>query len=152
MAVTGPRTTHGPRLENDSYGAPHESRESENIRCPQADRHLLVGREWSWPPAFLEEVNRRDVGVIAEFVTLGAPTLDETIPWDVVIDRISHEVPFYRTWLKHAALAGVTVINNPFMWTADDKFFGATLAEANGHSLAEDRDPAEQDVCARHQA
>ena len=55
-----------------------------------------------------------------------------TIPYDVVIDRISHEVPFYRTWLKHAALQGVTVINNPFMWTADDKYFGATLAEANG--------------------
>jgi hypothetical protein len=50
----------------------------------------------------------------------------------VVIDRISHEVPFYRTWLKQAALQGVKVINNPFMWTADDKFFGANLAEANG--------------------
>ncbi len=92
---------------------------------------LLVGREWSWPPAFIEEVNRRDAGVVAEFVTLGGPTLDDAIPWDVVVDRISHEVPFYRTWLKHAATRGVKVINNPFMWTADDKFFGATLAEAN---------------------
>ncbi len=93
---------------------------------------ILVGREWSWPPAFIEEVKRRDVGVVAEFVTLGAPPLDEQIPWDVVVDRISHEVPFYRAWLKHAALSGVTVINNPFMWTADDKYFGATLAETNG--------------------
>jgi hypothetical protein len=93
---------------------------------------ILVGREWSWPPAFIEEVNRRNVGVTAEFVKLGAPPLDEQIPYDVVVDRISHEVPFYRAWLKHAALSGVTVINNPFMWTADDKFFGATLAEANG--------------------
>ena len=93
---------------------------------------ILVGREWSWPPAFIEEVNRRGVGVTAEFVRLGAPPLDEKIPYDVVVDRISHEVPFYRDWLKHAALSGVTVINNPFMWTADDKFFGATLAEANG--------------------
>ncbi len=93
---------------------------------------ILVGREWSWPPAFIDEVNRRNAGVTAEFVTLGAPPLDEKIPYDVVVDRISHEVPFYRSWLKHAALSGVTVINNPFMWTADDKFFGATLAEANG--------------------
>jgi hypothetical protein len=93
---------------------------------------ILVGREWSWPPAFIDEVNRRGAGVTADFVTLGAPSLDEEIPWDVVVDRISHEVPFYRSWLKHAALSGVTVINNPFMWTADDKFFGATLAEANG--------------------
>lgn len=101
---------------------------------PAAPRRIgiLVGREWSWPPAFIEEVHRRDTGVTAEFVKLGAPQLDERIAYDVVIDRISHEVPFYRTWLKHAALQGVTVINNPFMWTADDKFFGAALAEANG--------------------
>jgi len=45
----------------------------------------------------------------------------------VIIDRISHEVPMYRSFLKHAVLAGTTVVNNPFMWTADDKFFGASL-------------------------
>ncbi|MES2305141.1 MAG: hypothetical protein V4558_06525 [Gemmatimonadota bacterium] len=93
---------------------------------------ILVGREWSWPPAFIEEVNRRNAGVIAEHVSLGATGLDDHIPWDVVIDRISHEVPFYRTWLKHAVVRGVKVVNSPLMWTADDKFFGATLAEANG--------------------
>ena len=93
---------------------------------------ILVGREWSWPPAFLDEVNGRQAGVTADFVMLGAEPLDHLIGYDVVIDRISHEVPFYRTWLKQAALQGVKVINNPFMWTADDKFFGANLAEANG--------------------
>ena len=93
---------------------------------------LIVGREWSFPPAFIEEVNRRDEGVVAEFVQVGAPRMDEPCPYDVVIDRISHEVPFYRTYLKHAALAGATVINNPFMWSADDKFFGASLASKLG--------------------
>lgn len=93
---------------------------------------LIVGREWSFPPAFIEEVNRRDEGVTAEYVTLGAPAMDDPCPYAVVIDRISHEVPFYRTYLKHAALQGCTVINNPFMWTADDKFFGATLATRLG--------------------
>lgn len=93
---------------------------------------LLVGREWSWPPAFIEEVARRDCGVTAEFVTLGAPGLDDPARYDVVVDRISHEVPFYRSWLKHAVVRGVRVLNSPLMWTADDKFFGATLAEANG--------------------
>ncbi len=91
---------------------------------------ILVGREWSWPPAFLDEVNRRDAGVTAEFVRLGAPGLDDPIRYDVVVDRISHEVPFYRAWLKHALVRGVRVINSPLMWSADDKFFGATLAEA----------------------
>lgn len=93
---------------------------------------LVVGREWSWPPAFIEEVNRRNAGVVAEYVKLGAPHMDDPARYAVVIDRISHEVPFYRTWLKHAALRGTTVVNNPFMWSADDKFFGATLATSLG--------------------
>jgi hypothetical protein len=89
---------------------------------------LLVGREWSWPPRFLEEVNKRDAGVVAEFASLGGTRMDEKVDYAVLIDRISHEVPYYRTYLKHAVLEGVTVVNNPFMWTADDKFFEASLA------------------------
>ena len=38
----------------------------------------------------------------------------------------------YRSYLKKAVLDGVTVINNPFMWSADDKFFEATLATKLG--------------------
>jgi hypothetical protein len=38
----------------------------------------------------------------------------------------------YRAYLKHAVLAGSTVVNNPFMWTADDKFFGASLVSKLG--------------------
>jgi hypothetical protein len=93
---------------------------------------LIVGREWSFPPAFIEEVNKRDEGVVAEYVKLGGTRMDEPIEYDVIIDRISHEVPYYRIFLKYASLQGVHVINNPFMWTADDKFFEAGLAEKLG--------------------
>jgi hypothetical protein len=93
---------------------------------------LFVGREWSFPSAFIKEVNERDQGVVAEYVRVGAAAFDEPCPWDVIIDRISHEVPFYRSYLKFAVLQGATVVNNPFMWTADDKFFGATLARNLG--------------------
>jgi hypothetical protein len=93
---------------------------------------LLCGREWSWPPKFIEEVNRRNVGVQAEFVKLGGTSMDERIPYAVIVDRISHEVPYYRSYLKHAVLEGVHVVNNPFMWTADDKFFGASLCSKLG--------------------
>jgi len=93
---------------------------------------LIVGREWSFPPAFIEEVNRRDEGVVAEYVKLGAPHMDDPSEYAVIIDRISHEVPFYRTYLKQAALMGCSVVNNPFMWTADDKFLGAALATKLG--------------------
>jgi glutathione synthase/RimK-type ligase-like ATP-grasp enzyme len=95
---------------------------------------LLVGREWSFPPAFLAEVERRNAGVTVEYVRLGGTRMDDPCPCAVLIDRISHEVPYYRTYLKHAVLQGVTVINNPFMWTADDKFFEASLASKLGIS------------------
>lgn len=93
---------------------------------------LMVGREWSFPPAFIEEVNGRDEGVTAEFVKLGGTQMDEPNPYVVIVDRISHEVPYYRSYLKNAVLQGVTVINNPFMWTADDKYYEASLATKLG--------------------
>jgi hypothetical protein len=93
---------------------------------------LLVGREWSFPPAFIEEIARRGDGVVAEYVKLGGTRMDEPVPYAVIIDRISHEVPYYRTYLKEAVLQGTTVVNNPFMWSADDKLFGATLATKLG--------------------
>jgi hypothetical protein len=65
-------------------------------------------------------------------VELGGTAMDEAVPYSVIIDRISHEVPYYRTYLKYAVVQGATVVNNPFMWTADDKFFGAALATKLG--------------------
>ena len=88
---------------------------------------LMVGREWSFPPAFIDAVNRRDQGVVAEMVSIGEVAMDQPCVYDVIVDRISHEVPFYRSYLKQCMLQGVAVVNNPFMWTADDKFFGAAL-------------------------
>jgi glutathione synthase/RimK-type ligase-like ATP-grasp enzyme len=70
--------------------------------------------------------------VVAEFAKLGGDHHDGPVPYDVLIDRISHEVPMYRSYLKKAVLEGKTVINNPFMWSADDKFFGAALATKVG--------------------
>jgi hypothetical protein len=93
---------------------------------------VIVGREWSWPPAFIEEVNRRGGDVTAEYAKLGGTRMDEPVPYAVLIDRISHEVPYYRSYLKYAALNGAHVVNNPFMWTADDKFFEAGLATRLG--------------------
>ena len=93
---------------------------------------LLVGREWSFPPAFIDEVNGRKAGVTAEYVSLDITRMGEPGEYDVIIDRISHEVGFYRAYLKHASLLGTKVVNNPFMWSADDKFFDSTLATVLG--------------------
>lgn len=93
---------------------------------------VIVGREWSWPPAFIEEVNKRNEGVTAEYAKLGGTRMNEPNEYAVIVDRISHEVPYYRSYLKNAVLQGARVVNNPFMWSADDKFFEASLATKLG--------------------
>src|SRR5918912_2685080 len=95
---------------------------------------LLVGRENPFPQPFLDSVNRRgrDDGVTAEFATLGGAQELETPEYAVIVDRISHEVPYYRAHLKSAALLGTAVINDPFWWNADEKFFECTLARKLG--------------------
>jgi hypothetical protein len=93
---------------------------------------LLCGREWSFPAAFLEEVNGRDAGVLAELVKLGGSRMNEPCPYAVLVDRVSHEVPYYRSYLKNALVQGSHVVNNPFVWSADDRFLDATLAARLG--------------------
>src|SRR5215211_3869028 len=93
---------------------------------------LLVGREGTFPQALINEINNRDRGITAEYVKLGGVRMAEQCPYDVIVDRISHEIPFYRAYLKSAVLTGTKVINNPFWWTADDKFFNYSLATLMG--------------------
>jgi hypothetical protein len=98
---------------------------------------LMVGREYSFPTAFIERVNTlgRPHGITAEFVKLAGTKMDEPPPWRVIVDRISHEVEYYRGFLKLAALNGTYVINNPFWWTADDKFFNYAVASKLGIAI-----------------
>jgi hypothetical protein len=89
---------------------------------------ILVGRENTFPQAFIDRVNSKDMGVRAELCKLGGTRMDDEIPYAVIVDRISHEIPYYRAFLKKAVLDGTVVINNPFWWCADDKFFECCLA------------------------
>jgi hypothetical protein len=93
---------------------------------------LIVGREGTFPGAFIKSVNSRDAGVVAELVKLGGSTMDEPCEYKVIIDRISHEVPYYSSYLKNAVLQGAIVINNPFWWLADDKYVESTIATRLG--------------------
>jgi hypothetical protein len=98
---------------------------------------LLVGREYSFPPAFIERVNAlgRAQGISAELAVLAPWKMGEPSPYRVVVDRISHEVEFYRGTLKQMTLQGTYVINNPFWWTADDKFFNYAVASRLGVAI-----------------
>lgn len=96
---------------------------------------LLVGMENSFPPAFIERVNRdtSKTGVVAELAKIAETRAEDwKSPYRVLIDRISQEIPHYRFHLKCAALSGTYVINDPFWWSADDKFFGYSLAAKLG--------------------
>ena len=94
---------------------------------------LLYGQERSFPPALVAEINKRGAGtVVAEPCRVGPLVQDIPADYDVILDRISHEVPFYRTYLKQAAASGVQVINNPFWWSCDDKYFNNVVAQACG--------------------
>jgi hypothetical protein len=94
---------------------------------------ILCGREQSFPTNLIETINERGNGeVIAEMMIVGGIREDEAKRYDVIVDRISHEVPYYRGMLKRMALEGTYVINNPFWWSADDKFFNFSLAKKIG--------------------
>ncbi len=96
---------------------------------------LLVGRETSFPERFIEHVNSSDYGFEAEMIRVGGVKAVDPCEYKIIIDRISHEVPFYRAFLKAAALAGSIIINNPFWWSADDKFFGTALVARLGIAI-----------------
>ena len=90
---------------------------------------ILFGQERSFPQAFVNKVNELEgTEVVAEFVNINKVFQGEPLGYDVIIDRISQDVPFYRAALKNAAITGTAVINNPFWWSADEKFFNNALA------------------------
>jgi len=94
---------------------------------------ILFGQENSFPQAFVDRVNsKKENGITAEFVKIDKVIQGEPCGYDVIFDRISQDVPFYRGFLKNAAVSGTAVINNPFWWSADEKFFNNALATKIG--------------------
>jgi hypothetical protein len=97
---------------------------------------VLFGQENSFPPALVERINQIGApDVTAEFVRADGARMAEPSRYAVIVDRISHDVPFYRAWLKNAVLGGAAIINNPFWWSADDKFFNYALASKMGVAI-----------------
>src|SRR5215469_2512022 len=94
---------------------------------------VIYGMENTFPPALVDRINARGIpGVTAEHIKIGAIQMAQPSGYRVIVDRISHDIPFYRAYLKNAVLGGTIVINNPFWWSADDKFFNYALAERIG--------------------
>ncbi|MFM7156166.1 MAG: RimK family alpha-L-glutamate ligase [Bacteroidota bacterium] len=94
---------------------------------------ILHGKEVSFPEAFVARINAKNVkNIHAEPVLVDELMQGNPTPYAVMIDRISQDVPFYRAYLKNAALNGTAVLNNPFWWSADEKFFNNCLSTKIG--------------------
>jgi glutathione synthase/RimK-type ligase-like ATP-grasp enzyme len=94
---------------------------------------VIYGMEETFPGALVDRVNAKKIeGITAEHIHIGGIRMDQPSGYRVIVDRISHDIPFYRAYLKHATLFGAIVINNPFWWGADDKFFNYSLAAQIG--------------------
>ena len=94
---------------------------------------LVFGMEDTFPWALINAINEKGGdSVEAAPAEISYLKDDGVFPYDLLLDRISHEVPFYRTYLKCAAASGVKVVNNPIWWSADDKFFDNLVATAAG--------------------
>lgn len=93
---------------------------------------FIIGREKEMPDTVMGILNERYEGVSAELVKIGGTFIDEDVAYDVIIDRMSHEIPYYHAYVKYAALRGCYVINNPFVWANDTKFFAGALMHKMG--------------------
>ena len=94
---------------------------------------ILHGKERSFPEAFVDRINQKKVkGIVAEPVKIDKVIQGASNDYAVIVDRISQDVPFYRAFLKNAAICGTAVINNPFWFSADEKFFNNALATKIG--------------------
>jgi glutathione synthase/RimK-type ligase-like ATP-grasp enzyme len=94
---------------------------------------ILFGQERSFPYALVDRINAAgSAAVSAEPVKLGGVSLETPKGYDLILDRISQDIPFYRAILKKAVADGTIVVNNPFWWSADDKFFNNVVAKSVG--------------------
>ncbi len=94
---------------------------------------VLFGQERSFPYALVDRINRSGgPEVTAEPVKVGGVGLETPKKYDLVLDRISQDIPFYRAFAKKLAFDGTIVVNDPFWWSADDKFFNNVVAKSVG--------------------
>lgn len=94
---------------------------------------VLFGQERAFPLALVDRINKEiNANVVAEPVSIGGVGLETPRKYDLVLDRISQDIPFYRSVLKKMVADGTVVVNNPFWWSADDKVFNNVLARKLG--------------------
>lgn len=90
---------------------------------------ILYGMEHGFAGELLDRLNDAPIaGTSADIVKIGGQKMDTIPDYHVLLDRASGEVPFYKSFLKQAALNGTRVVNDPFVNCEDDNYFHYTMA------------------------
>ncbi|MGR3809660.1 ATP-grasp domain-containing protein [Jiulongibacter sp. NS-SX5] len=85
---------------------------------------ILFGSENTFPYALIERINELGEAfeIKAEILSIGKVQLTESSTYDLIIDRISDLIPYYRSYLLDAASNDVAILNNPLQSVSYDKF------------------------------
>jgi hypothetical protein len=91
----------------------------------------VLSSEDPFADAVVQALERREPG-IAQRVAAGPQQASDSPPVRVLLDRQSYLERFLLAWVRGLAMKGTYVVNNPFSWSADDKFLEAILADHLG--------------------
>ncbi len=116
-----------------------ESRSSKQP-APSSENSIRVGiirgEEDLFPEKLLAAINEKSraekLNIFADYLMIGGTLTNQACDYVVILDRVSHKLPFLRTILKNSALSGTHIINNPFNDGFYNPFFCLSLASNLG--------------------
>ena len=115
---------------------------------------ILFGMEDTFPWALIDVINDRaraaGEAIEASPVSIGAVRQDVPPAYDVILDRISHEVPFYRTFLKCRRRGGNGRHQQPALGGGGRQVLRQRRRPRGERRRAEDGPPAAQGAPAQH--
>lgn len=90
---------------------------------------VFCGMENNFPNQLIAYINQKRKDIQAEILKIGYVTIEDTFNYDVILDRVSYQVPMYQSILKQCAIQGITVVNNPFINCLEDLYFQFAIAK-----------------------
>ncbi|MGQ9819680.1 MAG: ATP-grasp domain-containing protein [Candidatus Kapaibacteriales bacterium] len=96
---------------------------------------IFCGAENTFPNHLIAYINQKRSDIQAEIVKVGYVTIDDVFQYNVIFDRVSHQVSMYQSILKQCALQGIIVINNPYLKCLEDLYFQFALAKQLGFNV-----------------
>ena len=90
---------------------------------------FLIGPDEVFPNALIDYINETYSGKsFAESIKVGITQMQQDSGYDVILDLVSSDVPYYTSFLKSEAFKGVNVVNNPYLCNSNDNFLLINLA------------------------